>query len=115
MIMTHDGLPLAWAIVIVFGMLLLSFWVIVKKAPVTGGQSKGFTRSLTKIPYLGWFFSYLSQNTWPLLLLKVAFAFVFIIIITAGFWGTPIVERNLATTLTWNLWWTGIVIAIFYG
>jgi len=114
MIMTHDGLPLVWAISILIGMLLLSYWAIVKKAPVTGGQPKVFTRSLTKIPYLGRFFSYLSQNTWPLLLLKVVFAFVFIIIITAGLWGTPIVERNLATTLTWNLWWTGIVIAIVF-
>ena len=112
MTMTHAGLPYAWAIAIVIAMLLLSFWVMTKKAPKTITPSNQLSYSLTKIPFFGRFFTFLNQYTWPLLCLKVLFALIFIMIITAGLWGTPIVERNLATTLTWNLWWTGIVIAI---
>ncbi len=114
MIMTHDGLPFEWALIIFVSMLLLSLWALVKKAPNTVQQHQKSGRSLAKIPYLGVFFRYLSKNTWPLFLLKVLFAVIFILIISAGLWGTPVVERNLATTLTWNLWWTGIVIAILF-
>jgi len=39
---------------------------------------------------------------------------VFLLVIAAGLWGTAIPERNLATVLTWNLWWSGIVIAILF-
>ncbi|MEY8198316.1 MAG: 4Fe-4S binding protein [Colwellia sp.] len=113
MIMTHSGLPLAWAIVIGISMLVLSVWAIAAQSPNSRTNSKKI--SLTSIPLLGGIFRYLNGCTWLLLLLKIVFTSVFILIITAGLWGTAIVERNLATTLTWNLWWTGLIIAVLFS
>ena len=28
--------------------------------------------------------------------------------------GTRIPERNIATVLTWNIWWTGLIISVFF-
>ncbi|WP_210725556.1 4Fe-4S binding protein [Candidatus Colwellia aromaticivorans] len=111
--MTHSGLPLGWAIVIGISMLLLSVWAIAAQSPNAGINSKKI--SLTSTPLVGGIFRYLSGTTWLLLLLKIVFASIFILIITAGLWGTAIVERNLATTLTWNLWWTGLIIAVLFS
>ena len=112
MIMTHPGLPLYWAYAIGIMMLLLGLLTMVVKAPTTSASR---SISLAKLPLIGGLFRFLAKYTWPLLLLKIAFAALFITVITAGLWGTPIVERNLATTLTWNLWWTGIIIAIVFS
>ncbi|MCL1058575.1 hypothetical protein L2729_11305 [Shewanella gelidimarina] len=112
MIMTHPGLPLYWAYAIGMMMLLLGGLTMALK-PAKHSTSR--TISLAKLPLLGGLFRFLVKYTWPLLLLKVVFSALFITVITAGLWGTPIVERNLATTLTWNLWWTGIIIAIVFS
>ncbi|MGD8741961.1 MAG: 4Fe-4S binding protein, partial [Granulosicoccaceae bacterium] len=50
----------------------------------------------------------------PLFVLKAIVAVLFLLVIAAGLFGTPIPERNLATTLTWTVWWTGIVITVFF-
>lgn len=109
MIMTHPGLPIELAIIIGISMLLLGLWALKSKAP---SHATTASTSLAHIPILGTFFKYISQHTWPLLMLKMVFALLFVLIVVAGLWGTPIVERNLATTLTWNFWWAGIIIAI---
>lgn len=109
MIMTHPGLPLLWAYAIVFIMVIVVVWATITAVPNNPISAK---LSLANLPLLGGTFRYLSRHVWVLLLLKIIFALVFLLIIVAGIWGTPIVERNLATSLTWNLWWTGIIIAI---
>ncbi len=38
----------------------------------------------------------------------------FLLIIYAGLYRTPVAERNLATVLTWNIWWAGLVISVFF-
>ncbi|MCP5078303.1 MAG: 4Fe-4S binding protein [Psychromonas sp.] len=114
MIMTHNGLPYEWAISIIIGMLLLSGWAVTNKAVNFNKQSQSTNSSLTNIPLIGSLFRYLISHTWPLLVVKVLFAGLFIVIVTAGLWGTPIVERNLATALTWNFWWAGVIIAILF-
>lgn len=46
-------------------------------------------------------------------LLSVA---LFLLVIAAGLYGTPIPERNLAPVLTWTLWWTLLIFSIlFFG
>ena len=116
MTMTHDGLPLWWSIVIGVCMLVLSLWVMTSRIASNTNTSKGNKGfSLTKMPLLGAVFRFLSRHVWPLLILKIIFAAIFIVMVTAGLWGTPLVERNLATTLTWNLWWTGLIIAVLFS
>ncbi|PCK07912.1 MAG: hypothetical protein COA42_11805 [Alteromonadaceae bacterium] len=112
MTMTHPGLPLFWVVIIVTAMLAIIIWALMTKAPVSYEKKE---LSLTKVPFIGGVFRYLSVQTLPLLILKVLVAFVFIVIVTAGLWGTPIVERNIATSITWNLWWAGIVVAILFS
>jgi ferredoxin len=41
-------------------------------------------------------------------------AALFLLVIAAGLYGTPVPERNLATTLTWSLWWAGLIVSIFF-
>jgi polyferredoxin len=112
MIMSHPGLPLAWAILIVICMLLLSLRALLA-SPQQPIQHK--TWSLQRLPVVGSMFRLLVRNHWPLLLLKLVFVTLFILIIIAGLWGTPLAERNLATSLTWNLWWTAVIITVLFG
>ncbi len=111
MTMTHPGLPLGWALLIGFFMAGVCLWTLQTQAP---GHKRYPVLPLQKLPLIGGAFGWLSQHTWPLLILKIVFALLFLLVIGAGLWGTAIPERNLATTLTWNLWWSGVVIAILF-
>ena len=48
------------------------------------------------------------------MVLRAAVALLFLLLIYAGLSGTPIPERNLATTLTWTIWWAGLIMAVFF-
>jgi len=109
--MSHPGLPMVWAQCVVVCTLLLALWALF--VPTQGGvSSRRF--SFQSIPFAGNFFKFLTSQLWLLLVLRVIFAGLFVLVIVAGLWGSVIPERNLATTLTWNLWWSGIVIAIVF-
>ncbi len=112
MTMTHPGLPFFWVMTAISLMLLLSVWCLMSKAPQ---EKSARLYPLARMPFVGAFFRFLNNNTWPLLLLKIFFASLFILMVSAGLWGSPIVERNLATALTWNLWWTGVIIAVLFS
>ncbi len=109
MFMFHKGVPIELIITIAVFMLLTSIWALISSPKQSTNRYK---LSLAQIPLLGLVFKYLGQHRLILLILKTTFALIFLIIIWAGLWGTPIVERNIATSVTWNLWWTGVVIAI---
>ncbi len=112
MILFHPGLPEWLAIVIGLFMLQTVIWQMFEKAP---RQTNGAGLSLARVPLVAGVVRYLTGHTWPLMWLKVIFATLFLLIIWAGLSGTPVVERNLATTVTWNLWWTGIIIGIVFS
>lgn len=44
--------------------------------------------------------------------LQAPFVFLFVMVIVAGIWGIQISGRNIATVLTWNIWWIGLIFAI---
>lgn len=54
-------------------------------------------------------------NPWPQLLLRIVVASLFLLVIYAGIAGTPVAERNFATVVTWNLWWGGLIILVFFA
>jgi len=112
MIMFHPGLPQIWAIIIVICMLLMSLRALLASPPQPINHR---TWSLQKLPVIGHFFRLLVEHSWPLLLLKLIFVGLFILIIIAGLWGSPIPEHNLAISLTWNLWWTGVIITVLFS
>lgn len=111
MTMTHPGLPAAW-LWLAAGLMLLALLVVLLRKPLTtGGQ---WSVNIERVPVLSFIAQLLNKGPWPLLILKLVVAALFLAVIAAGLFGTPVPERNLATTLTWTIWWTGIVMVIFF-
>ena len=109
--MTHPGLPSAWGWAVVIGIVLLAVWTVV--APV---RTRGRARyvNLASLPVAGHGVRWLTASPVPLQAAKLVLVVLFLLVIAAGLFGTPIPERNIATALTWNLWWTGLIIAVFF-
>lgn len=109
--MTHPGLPIEWSLALAVFMVLTCAWALRMPAGATGAAGHF---ALSKLPGLGPAIRYMTTRPWPLFILKVGFAGVFLMIIVAGLYGTQIPERNAATVLTWNLWWSGLILSIFF-
>jgi polyferredoxin len=109
--MAHPGLPLAWGISVWVAMVLIAAGVLL--APANGAT---LTRhvDLASVPGIGGVLRYAASSAWLLRTLKLIFLAVFLLIVAAGLYGTPIPERNAATVLTWNLWWSGVILAVFF-
>jgi ferredoxin len=88
-------------------------WTLSVRAP---DQFTKKSISMVEWPVIGPMVMLLTRQVWLLLGLKVVFVSLFVLIIVAGLWGSPLPERNIATVLTWNLWWTGVIISVvFFG
>jgi polyferredoxin len=109
--MMHPGLPEFWWIVVWVFMFLLSVWVLFKKTPETIPQKH---ISLVDIKPISFVIKILTNSFWPLFILRMMVLVLFIVVIYAGLNGSPIPERNLATVLTWNIWWAGLILSIFF-
>ncbi|VAW60055.1 Nitrogen assimilation regulatory protein [hydrothermal vent metagenome] len=109
--MTHPGLPDFWALIVLAFMLVLSLWLM-----LTGAAEKKSSKhfNLIKIKSIRPVLMFITSSPWPLFLLKIISVSFFILVIYAGLKGTPIPERNIATVLTWNIWWAGLIISIFF-
>ena len=70
--------------------------------------------NIAQLPVIGDVVRLLTRRTWPLITLKILLIGLFLLIIISGLFGTAIPERNIATVLTWNLWWTGLIISVFF-
>lgn len=109
--MVHPGLPLSWAMVAVLLMVGLSLPVLkTSHGDQTGHQGTAYT--LARLPIFGPRLHSMLRQPWLLTGLRILTVMLFLLVIAAGLFGTPIPERNLATVLTWTFWWTGIVIAV---
>jgi polyferredoxin len=111
MTMTHPGLPEYWGLIILGFMSLAILWVLTRPTPA---HIRTSVISLATIPFIGSGIRNLIANRWVLLSLKFAMVGFFLLVIIAGLFGTPIPERNIATVLTWNLWWSGLVFSVFF-
>jgi len=111
MIMNHPGLPDSWMWLAVMLMLITVAWTFVKTPKK---NSKQVFIAVERIPLLGQLAKLFSASPWPLLIFKFVSVALFLTVIAAGLWGTPIAERNLATTLTWTVWWAGLIITVFF-
>lgn len=108
--MAHPGLPLSWAGVALLLMVALSLPALQRAGPSSATPDRG--RSLARLPLIGPWLQRMLRNPWLLTGLRLATALLFLLVIAAGLFGTPVPERNLATVLTWTFWWTGMVIAV---
>ena len=96
--MLHPGLPWMWAGPVLLGVVLLAFWAMLR--PV--GPPRAAWRGPVLTPPGG--------LTLTVLRLVVLLAFLFLV--TAGFIGTPVPSSNIATVLTWTVWWTVVIILV---
>ena len=111
MTMTHPGLPLEWSIFIIMSMLLLAGRLLVMTPQ---NKMMSYSLSFAEIPIIAEVVKFFTSSIWPLLLLKITMVCLFLLIIMAGLFGTPIAERNIATVLTWNIWWAALIISVFF-
>jgi|TARA_B100000959_G_scaffold152163_1_gene159485 polyferredoxin len=111
MIMTHPGLPYEWAIIICLLMIIL---IVLALRTSSIYEPRQYSINLVELPVIGPLIKFLTFNSWPLFILKLIVVLLFLFVITAGLFGSPIAERNLATVLTWNLWWTGVIVSVFF-
>ncbi len=109
--MTHPGLPLPWVLG-VWGFMLaviICAWL----RPLQ--DSSEVTRfNLVQVPLLKPIIEKLTSQPGFLLTLRVVMVVLFSLIVVSGLFGSPLPERNAATVLTWNLWWTGLIISVFF-
>jgi len=108
---THPGLPEIWGYIVWCFMIVLTLWALLKDAPETISLKH---ISLSKIELLQPSIKLLTTSPWILLFLKLVVISLFLLVIIAGLEGTPIPERNIATVLTWNIWWAGLIVSIFF-
>jgi len=108
--MMHPGLTDGWIYLVLAMMVFIATWGLLTPAQAYRPRFISF-RSL---PLLGEALQKMVTRPWVLLLLRLIFVAIFLLVIASGLFGTPVPERNLATTLTWTLWWTGLIIATYF-
>lgn len=111
MTMTHPGLPVEWGIAIFILMALLAGRALSLSGP---RRIAAYQLNVADLPLLKPALTFFTSSPWPLFVLKLIMVILFLSIITAGLFGTPIPERNIATVLTWNIWWAGLIISVFF-
>ena len=111
-IMAHPGLPGFWVEFVLAAMLLMTAWMLWQPQQVTRHASAGL--SVAGFPVIGPWIRLVISRPWPVVILRLVTASIFLLVIYAGLFGTPLAERNIATVLTWSLWWTGLIISIYF-
>ena len=108
--MVHPGLSAGWVIFVVSAILLTGLYFTWSPfSDVKNSGAKNF-----KLVILSQQLKSLVTTPWLLLVLRIVTSAVFLLVIYAGLFGTAIPEKNIATVLTWTIWWSGVVISIFF-
>ncbi len=103
--MVHPGLPAGWVAFIFFSMVVIAIRYIFFSVQ----SGTGF-----KFPISNSFIKNITTRPWLIVSFRLVSAAVFLLVVYAGLFGTPVPERNIATVLTWTIWWSGVVISIFF-
>jgi ferredoxin len=111
MTMTHPGLPVFWAAIVGLAMIAVSIQAVWAGAPEKFSRK---TFAVVDWPIIGPLARWSTRQIWLLLTLKIVFVALFLLIIVAGLWGSPLPERNIAIVLTWNIWWTGVIVSVAF-
>ncbi len=107
--MAHAGLPPVWTLTVLCAMALSAVWVY-RRQPSAHAPSSAITDWRLRGAFSRWALS----SPWVQTAFRLIVAAVFLVAIAAGLWGSDIPERNLATTLTWTIWWTGVIVVIYF-
>jgi len=106
--MVHPGLPAAWVAFVFSAMFLIG----VRYAFFYRKNSSDSTPF--KFPFLTKLTKPFITKPWLLVAIRLFASAVFLTVIYAGLFGTAIPEKNIATVLTWTIWWSGVIISIFF-
>jgi polyferredoxin len=109
--MVHPGLSAGWVIAILGIMLLIVARTFIFSSAYSLVTN---TISITGMPVIGGYLERFIRQPMILVGLRILAASVFLLVIYAGLFGTPVPERNVATVLTWTIWWSGVVISVFF-
>lgn len=91
LMMTHPGLPEFWGICILIMMILTVVWAMT--APMTAMKTAmhgAGALTLARLPVVGNGVRLLAANRWVPLVLKLAMVSLFLLVIAAGLFGTPV-------------------------
>ncbi len=114
----HPGLPLAWGVMVLASVALISGWGLIAGRPAQAGRFNAGASSgrlnFSQIPGIAVLVRGLTTTPWVLSGLRLLTAALFLAVIWAGLAGTPLPSRNLATMLTWNIWWSGVILSVFF-
>ncbi len=97
-----SGLP-AWMFLSGVGLVLLVSFIFYSKR---SGKSLNVRFDISRIGFV----DYLLKRRWLQFSVQLPLLFLFVIILYAGFFGNP--RINIAPTLTWTIWWGGLIFAI---
>jgi len=114
MMMTYPGLPEDWGIAVLVLIAIIGLWLIIspQPRPQTTNRRKLY---FSQLPVVGKWIHRMTTSPWPLLSIRILITAIFLLIIIAGLSGSQIPQRNIATLFTWNIWWTGVIISIFFA
>ncbi len=108
--MMHPGLSDNWVYFVLAMLLVIGLWSLFTNPP----KYKPRLISLKTFPLIGNSLHRMVTRPWALLFFRMVFVSVFLLVIVSGLFGSSYAERNLATTLTWTLWWTGLIIVTYF-
>ena len=109
--MVHPGLPASWVVFILFCMALIGVRSVFF---ATENSALSHPVHVITFPLLNRVIKYSVTRPWILVSMRLVAAALFLLVIYAGLFGTPIPEKNIATVLTWTIWWSGVVISVFF-
>lgn len=109
--MTHPGLPELLAYTIWGFMFLLGMGLLFK---VDYSRFSIIKNNIATPKSISSIIVFITQSRWLLFAIKLVVVALFLLVIYSGLMGTQIPERNLATVLTWNIWWAGLILSIFF-
>ncbi|MBF0561803.1 MAG: 4Fe-4S binding protein [Alphaproteobacteria bacterium] len=110
-LMTLPGLPLEWSEWVFAALVAIGIYAVFAKVPPSASARH---LTLSRVPGVGSVMRAMTAGPWVLVGLKSIAVAVFAMVIASGLWGTPLAERSLATTLTWTIWWTLVIISVFF-
>ena len=112
----HPGLSFGLGVFVWIAVFLVAFWglyVPVRLKP--NDDIAKFGLPVVAVPVIGSFLRNFWIKPWVIIPAKIVTAGLFLLVIWAGLAGTPVPGRNIATVLTWNLWWSGVIILVLFA
>jgi len=109
--MMLTGMPLSWALLTAALAAAMACRALIQPLPARAAPP---APASTTVPAISRGFNRIIHATWTLLGLKLMMVGLFLLVIVSGLYGTPAPQYNLATELTWNIWWTGLIVSVFF-